>query len=132
MLLIENIGNMITGEKLRKVRNLLGYSQDAVAVKMKVSQKTISNIEKSEKMNETQLNEYLSVIEKSRSWVDQIDKRININQENQMDLYKNGIANIPDGHQIKNDPKSPTEFLKSVVNHLETLIVKIKQINNKI
>lgn len=74
---------MITGRKLHLARNIMGYSQEYMAIKLQCSQRTISKWENGEvALTEDILNKYLGVLEKDKEWVDTLDDRINIVQNN--------------------------------------------------
>ncbi|MCO6495933.1 MAG: helix-turn-helix transcriptional regulator [Bacteroidetes bacterium] len=106
---------MITGRKLHLARNIMGYSQEYMAIKLQCSQRTISKWENGEvALTEDILNKYLGVLEKDKEWVDTLDDRINIVQNNHSS--KDSIS----GYIINNHPIS--QEITHLVHNLSELV----------
>lgn len=121
---------MITVRKLHLARNIMGYSQEYMAIKLQCSQRTISKWENGEvALTEDILNKYLGVLEKDKEWVETLDDRINIVQNNNNNsencswsIYSNQTISL-------NEVSKLIANLSELVKYQQELLERFKEQN---
>ena len=111
------------GYKIRKVRELKGFSQDYVADKLNISQRAYSKIEIGEtKINETKINEISKILEVNPTDLHKFDESYIFNNCTQSGRFENFINQLPERlikqyeARIKQLEKE-NEFLRALHNN---------------
>jgi len=111
------------GNKIRKVRELKGYSQDYMAQKLNISQRAYSKLEREEiKLDWQRINEISKVLEIDPIDLISFDDSLIFNNCNQSGKANNIYNNFPE--ELKEQYEKRIESLISEVAFLRKQILK--------
>ena len=117
----------LVGEKIRKIREIKGYSQEYVAKKLQMSQNNYSRIELNQvKVNLDRLQEIANVLEIDPSDILNFDEKYvfsSISHNQTCGETKSGIFN---GDTIISDLKSEISYLRDENRKLLSILENLK------
>ncbi len=113
----------IIGHKIRKIRELKGYSQEYMAHKLNISQRAYSKLEREEiKLDWKRINEISQVLEIDPIDLVSFDDSLIFNNCTQSGKFKNFYNNFPE--EIKQLYETRIEELKNEITFLRNLLKK--------
>lgn len=119
------------GENIRKIRELRGYSQDYMASRLSISQRSYSNIESDKsKLDKDTLNEISNVLEIDPVTLLTFDEKIIFTNSPQSGYFNNSTVNDISHEQLKL-LESTIDMLKQQMEFLHKEIEFLRNIINK-
>ncbi|MCF6307759.1 MAG: helix-turn-helix domain-containing protein [Flavobacteriaceae bacterium] len=109
------------GNKIRKVRELKGYNQEYMALKLNISQRAYSKLERNEtKLNWNRINDVSKILEIDPLDLVSFDENLIFNNCTQSGKFKNFYNNFPE--ELKKQYDLRIEEMKSEINFLRSLL----------